>query len=160
MGTSIANTFQRAVFEGQKFSDTLKNIAQDIIQIAYQSAITKPLGEALGGIISGGIGSIGDIISGKKAMGGAVTSGQSYMVGERGAELFTPNSSGRITPNNKMGQDSIKIVQEINIMPSVSEVARAEIFGMLPLIKQEALNGVMDARNRGGSFARAMGVKA
>ena len=59
-----------------------------------------------------------------------------------------------------MGQDSIKIVQEINIMPSVSEVARAEILGMLPLIKQEALNGVMDARNRGGSFARAMGVKA
>ena len=45
-------------------------------------------------------------------------------------------------------------------MPSVSEVARAEIFGMLPLIKQEALNGVIDARNRGGSVARALGVKA
>ena len=160
MGTSIAGSFEKAVFEGQKFSDTLKQIGQDIIKIAYQSAITKPLGEALGGAISGTIGSIGDIITGKRAMGGAVTSGQSYMVGERGAELFTPNSSGRITPNNKMGQDSIKIVQEINIMPSVSEVARAEIFGMLPLIKQEALNGVMDARNRGGSFARAMGVKA
>ena len=51
-------------------------------------------------------------------------------------------------------------MQEINIMPSVSETARAEIFGMLPLIKQEALNGVLDARNRGGSFARALGVKA
>mgnify|MGYP003326384081 FL=1 len=51
-------------------------------------------------------------------------------------------------------------MQEINIMPSVSATARAEIFGMLPLIKQEALNGVMDARNRGGSFARALGVKA
>ena len=94
-------------------------------------------------------------------MGGAVTGGQSYMVGERGAEIFTPNKSGYITPNNKLGgSDSIKVVQEINIMPSVSETARAEIFGMLPLIKQEALNGVMDARNRGGSFARAMGVKA
>ena len=164
MGTSIAGSFQKAVFEGQKFSDTLKQIGQDIIKIAYQSAITKPLGGMLGDFIGGIFSTVGGAVTGTtlpgKAMGGAVTSGQSYMVGERGAELFTPNSSGRITPNNKMGQDSIKIVQEINIMPSVSEVARAEIFGMLPLIKQEALNGVMDARNRGGSFARAMGVKA
>ena len=164
MGTSIAGSFEKAVFEGQKFSDTLRQIAQDIIKIAYQSAITKPLGEKLGSIISGVFGTFtggttGTTLPGK-AMGGAVTGGQSYMVGERGAELFTPNSSGRITPNNKLGQDSIKVVQEINIMPSVSEVARAEIFGMLPLIKQEALNGVLDARNRGGSFARAIGVKA
>lgn len=164
MGTSIAGSFEKAVFEGQKFSDTLRQIAQDIIKIAYQSAITKPLGEKLGSIISGVFGTFtggttGTTLPGK-AMGGAVTGGQSYMVGERGAELFTPNSSGRITPNNKLGQDSIKVVQEINIMPSVSDVARAEIFGMLPLIKQEALNGVLDARNRGGSFARAIGVKA
>ena len=119
------------------------------------------MGEALGSIISGGIGGVKDIFFPPKAMGGAVSQGKSYLVGERGAELFTPNKSGYITPNNKLGgQDSIKVVQEINIMPSVSETARAEIFGMLPLIKQEALNGVLDARNRGGSFARALGVKA
>ncbi len=162
MGGSIAGNFERAVFEGEKFRDTLNAIGRDIVKIAYQTAITKPLGEALGGAISKGIGGISDIIfGGAKAMGGAVQSNKSYLVGERGAEIFTPNKSGYITPNNKIGgQDSIKVVQEINIMPSVSETARAEIFGMLPLIKQEALNGVLDARNRGGSFARAMGVKA
>ena len=160
-GTSIAGNFEKAVFEAKTFRDTLKAIGQDIIKIAYQTAITKPMGEALGGIISSGIGGITDVFFPKKAMGGAVTGGKSYMVGERGAELFTPNNSGYITPNNKLGgTDSIRVVQEINIMPSVSETARAEIFGMLPLIKQEALNGVMDARNRGGSFARALGVKA
>jgi len=119
------------------------------------------MGKALGGAISKGIGGISDIFFPKKAMGGAVAQGQSYLVGERGAEIFTPNKSGYITPNNKIGgQDSIKVVQEINIMPSVSETARAEIFGMLPLIKQEALNGVLDARNRGGSVARSLGVRA
>ena len=101
--------------------------------------------------------------------GGHVEKNSPYVVGEKGAELFVPSSSGEIIPNHKIGnssndgvsgQDSIKVVQEISIMPSVSATARAEIFGMLPLIKQEALNGVMDARNRGGSFARAMGVKA
>lgn len=96
------------------------------------------------------------------AKGGSVAGGKPYVVGEQGAEIFQPSSNGTIIPNHKIGSggDSIRIVQEINIMPSVSDVARAEIFGMLPLIKQEALNGVMDARNRGGSFARALGVKA
>ena len=160
-GNSIAGNFEKAVFEAKNFRDTLKAIGQDIIKIAYQQAITRPMGETLGKMISSGIGGFTDVFFPKKAMGGAVTGGQSYMVGERGAEIFTPNKSGYITPNNKLGgSDSIKVVQEINIMPSVSETARAEIFGMLPLIKQEALNGVMDARNRGGSFARAMGVKA
>ena len=38
-----------------------------------------------------------------RAMGGSVNAGQSYIVGERGKELFTPNQSGNITPNDKMG---------------------------------------------------------
>ena len=160
-GSTIAGNFEKAVFEAKSFRETLNNIGQDIIKIAYQVAITKPLGEALGGAISKGIGGIQDVIFGKRAMGGAVAQGQSYLVGERGAEIFTPNKSGYITPNNKLGgSDSIKVVQEINIMPSVSDVAKAEIFGMLPLIKQEALNGVIDARNRGGSVARSLGVRA
>ena len=160
-GSTIAGNFEKAVFEAKSFRETLANIGQDIIRIAYQVAITKPLGEALGGAISKGIGGISDVIFGKRAMGGAVAQGQSYLVGERGAEIFTPNKSGYITPNNKLGgSDSIKVVQEINIMPSVSDVAKAEIFGMLPLIKQEALNGVIDARNRGGSVARSLGVRA
>ena len=38
-----------------------------------------------------------------KAVGGGVSGGQTYMIGERGPELFTPASSGSITPNDKMG---------------------------------------------------------
>ena len=29
--------------------------------------------------------------------------GSTYLVGERGPELFTPSSSGNITPNDKLG---------------------------------------------------------
>ena len=39
----------------------------------------------------------------ERAMGGRVNKGQSYIVGERGKELFTPNQSGNITPNNELG---------------------------------------------------------
>ena len=38
-----------------------------------------------------------------RATGGPVTGGTSYVVGEKGPELFTPNSSGMIIPNNRMG---------------------------------------------------------
>lgn len=40
---------------------------------------------------------------GFKANGGPVSSGQTYMVGERGPELFVPGRSGTIVPNDKMG---------------------------------------------------------
>jgi hypothetical protein len=38
-----------------------------------------------------------------RALGGPVMGGSSYLVGERGPELFTPSSSGNITPNGAMG---------------------------------------------------------
>jgi phage-related minor tail protein len=38
-----------------------------------------------------------------RANGGPVSSGQTYMVGERGPELFVPGRSGTIVANDKMG---------------------------------------------------------
>lgn len=35
-------------------------------------------------------------------MGGPVMAGRPYMVGERGPELFTPDSSGKITSNHNI----------------------------------------------------------
>ncbi len=40
---------------------------------------------------------------GARANGGHVDLGKSYLVGERGPELFTPSSAGNITPNNELG---------------------------------------------------------
>jgi hypothetical protein len=42
-------------------------------------------------------------ISGTRASGGPVMGGGTYLVGERGPELFTPSSSGNITPNGGFG---------------------------------------------------------
>lgn len=38
-----------------------------------------------------------------QAMGGPVMGGQSYIVGEQGPEVFTPATSGAITPNHHLG---------------------------------------------------------
>lgn len=40
---------------------------------------------------------------GGKAAGGPVSGGTTYLVGEKGPELFTPGTSGSITPNDALG---------------------------------------------------------
>lgn len=54
-------------------------------------------------IVSGISGLINNVFGGGRAAGGSVMGGTSYLVGERGPELFTPNSNGSIVPNNRLG---------------------------------------------------------
>ena len=58
------------------------------------------------------------------AKGGPVSSGQTYMVGERGPELFVPGRSGTIVPNDKMGGGSTNVV--VNVDAKGSSVAGDE----------------------------------
>ena len=64
-----------------------------------------------------------------RAMGGAVSSGKPYMVGERGPELFVPGASGNIVPNNAMGGNNIVV----NVDATGSKVQgngnQAKVFG-------------------------------
>lgn len=53
-------------------------------------------------------------IAGARADGGPVSSGRTYLVGERGPELFTPRSMGRIVPNNEIGGGRV----EVRVVPS------------------------------------------
>ena len=47
---------------------------------------------------------------GAMAAGGPVKGGSSYLVGERGPEMFTPGVSGMITPNHALGGSTNVIV--------------------------------------------------
>ena len=46
---------------------------------------------------------------GMAALGGSVTKGNSYIVGERGPELFVPGAQGNIVPNNAMGSANVVV---------------------------------------------------
>lgn len=52
---------------------------------------------------------IGDGYDGERAVGGPVRAGGSYLVGERGMELFTPTTNGFITPNNALGGMTVNL---------------------------------------------------
>lgn len=51
-------------------------------------------------------GAIGGMFGGGKASGGPVAGGTTYLVGEKGPELFTPSSAGTIIPNGAFGGKS------------------------------------------------------
>jgi TP901 family phage tail tape measure protein len=48
----------------------------------------------------------GGSIGGRRATGGSVMGGTSYVVGERGPEVFVPSGSGQIVPNHRLGGGS------------------------------------------------------
>ena len=59
-------------------------------------------------------------IGGFFADGGVTKPNKSYIVGERGPELFTPGVTGRVTPNHEMGGGSTNVV--VNVDASGSNV--------------------------------------
>jgi len=61
-------------------------------------------------IMGSGIGIIGSEGMGRRASGGPVAGGSSYLVGEMGPEIFTPAAGGgHITPNKSLGGSNITI---------------------------------------------------
>ena len=107
-------------------------LAAGIIYLDSQFHFIQPTIEALMGIfqdiwnviqnVISGIGNVGsDIanipgisqiisgagsIAGAFASGGDANAGETYLVGEKGPELFTPTSSGTVSPNNALGGGS------------------------------------------------------
>ena len=83
----------------RKIGDVLKDLARQVMA----SGINKLVSGLFIGGPAGGVGSLlSSIFGGFRADGGPVSSGRSYVVGERGPELFTPGASGSITSNDDM----------------------------------------------------------
>jgi len=141
------------------FKNMARSIISDLIRINIQQNITKPLAAGMAGLGGGGIaGGIGSFIGGLFgfANGGRPSMGKPAIVGEKGAELFVPDSAGRIIPNDKLG-GGVTVHQTINLSAGVSQTVRAEVMGMLPQIQEASKAAVLEARRRGGSFASAFG---
>jgi hypothetical protein len=94
--------------------------AADAIGRAWNSRIFKATFTAVSPV-----GAILDRLPGRAA-GGPVSAGQAYQVGERGPEVFVPNQSGRIVPNQDLGGVGVAEIH-IEIGGEVVRVVRTEI---------------------------------
>lgn len=103
LGLTFTSAFEDAISKGKSLRDVLKGIASDLARLVIRKTITEPLGNAASKAIGSVDWSTVFSFGGARAGGGPVTGGMSYIVGERGPELFTPASAGSITPNGAIG---------------------------------------------------------
>jgi hypothetical protein len=180
--SSVGDKISDAMFRGKlatlNFKDILleavialqkmvfKVLVLDEIQRKIEERIKGSKGFSLGdifGAISGAFGGNGGAIAGDGyASGGTVQANTPSLVGERGPELFVPNSSGKIvngsdTRSAMSGGSGVNITQNLNFTVGITNTVRAEVMNMLPAIQQSTLNAVAEAKQRGGKFSKAFG---
>jgi phage-related minor tail protein len=92
-----------------------------------------------------------------KASGGPVSSGSPYVVGEKGPELFVPNSSGSIIPNSKMGSGSSGAGgTNVNVTYNIaSGVSRSDLAPILEQQRKLLKAEIPDMVRRGGGYRAA-----
>jgi hypothetical protein len=174
----LTDALTAGVTGAANFADAMKAMAKSVIDSLIKMLIQKYIVDAAFGAITGfigggggggGGGGLGNIstLSARgginnlpfKAIGGSVQSGQPYMVGERGPEMFVPNSQGSIVPNNRMGGGGGVVVnQTINVTTGVQQTVRAEIATLMPQIANAAKGAVADAKMRGGNYSKMLGA--
>jgi len=101
---------------GEVASSVFKQIGRALLQYGISAGLSSLFPWMAPGLGFGG-----------KASGGPVGKDKPYVVGERGPEMFVPNSSGRIIPNNEMGGGGTSIV--VNVDASGSSVEGDESQG-------------------------------
>lgn len=145
----------------QAFSSMVTSILKDIARLMIQRSIVSPLVGFLSGAVSSfftpsvGTTSTGLMTfdgvgyGGGRALGGNVNAGTAYLVGEKGAETFVPNTNGVIVPNNAMGQTN-NVVVNVNMENGSVDAKDSNKLGMLignvvkeELVRQKRAGGLL-----------------
>jgi lambda family phage tail tape measure protein len=137
------------------FNSFISNILKDLLRMHVQMNIMKPMMEMMKGGGAGGMfGSIGSwltsSIGGFFADGGRPPMNKVSVVGERGPELFIPDTSGTIVPNHALsGSSNTSITVNIGSVDSSDRVQEL-MRNLRPLIKSETREEISNQRRAGG----------
>ena len=144
---SFADTLADSIMTGKfAFKDFARSVIADIARmIAKQQAliaIQKVAGLFGGSIFGFNIGGLLPAMS----SGGRVNKGMPVSVGEAGREIFIPQSSGTIVPNNQTGGST-------NINFTINTVDATGVDELLTNRRSTIINVINDALNRQGKEA-------
>jgi len=82
------------------------------------------------------------------------------VVGERGPEIIIPNTASTVMNSNNtrsaLGGGSVVVNQSINVSTGVSQTVRAELLNFLPVIQNQTLNAVAQAKAKGGRMSEVL----
>jgi tape measure domain-containing protein len=154
--SSFASGFAQDMMQGTKATEALNGALN---RLASQ-LLEKSLSAVIGGIFAGGVPGA-DPWAGLRslpgrAMGGPVTGGKPYMVGERGPELFVPSTSGKISANG--GASNIHVsVQNYSGAP-VTTAGKGTQADPMRIIVGAVSRGFQDGKFN-GDMASKFGVR-
>jgi len=104
---SLLNFTQTGQTNIAEFASSVVNELQKFVVKLFLVQSLQALAGAVPGGATGGFGSfltqVASGIAGARADGGPVSAGRTYLVGERGPELFTPPTRGSVIPNEALG---------------------------------------------------------
>ena len=133
----LAGAITRGVTDGADGAlDAFSRLLQQMAAKALEAQLTKFLFAGAGGGGGGLLGALGGFFGGARADGGSVTGGKTYLVGERGPELFTAGRTGTITPNDAMG-GGLTYAPVVTIQGGATEQDRAFFAQQLEAQKAE-----------------------
>ena len=156
----FANDFINALQDGENALVSFRNLVGDMIQQVIaeflKMKVIKPMMNALFTAVG-----LPTIPMDSSAGGGTIQGGRATLVGERGPEIFVPNTGGTIMNNmnskNALGGGTpINIYQNLNFATGVVPTVRAEVTKMMPQIAEVTKSAVQESAMRGGTFRRSL----
>lgn len=114
--SSIGNTFENAFNIGKNLKKQISDAISNGVNDAWTYLKESKGGKAISWLMEQGqaaSGFVSNVIEGAKAEGGEVLRGKSYLVGEKGAEIFTPKQDGEIIPNNQIQPKALNKIQTV-----------------------------------------------
>jgi len=106
IATGVSDALHDAVMGTRSLGEAARAIVNDLASSLLRLGINTLLKSTGFGLFSNLPG---------LANGGRASAGRSYLVGEKGPEIFTPKSSGTVIPNNQIGGAGGGIVNNINV---------------------------------------------
>ena len=136
------------------FKDFFKNIVKDMLKEAIKLIFIKQLLGGLAGMFGYDVEFTGSSITGisKRAKGGPVNANQPYIVGEQGPEMFVPNSSGNIVPNNQLGNGGGGVVNNTYITNQISALDAKSVAQLFAENRKTLLGTVQNGTKRNAIF--------
>ncbi|MDM0024073.1 phage tail tape measure protein [Variovorax saccharolyticus] len=156
VGAAFESSFEKAVLAGDKLSDVLQGLGKDVLALTLRQTVTGPLSSGIGDALKGFdfskvIGSVVGMFGGARASGGPVDGGMSYLVGENGPEMFTPNTAGAIIPNHALSGGAPTVN---NFSFTVGDVATVSMVRNAIATSQKQAAGALGRSQRyGGALA-------
>jgi hypothetical protein len=159
---AFTSEFVNSLMEGEdalaSFKNFAKSMVSQIITIFLQMAVVNRILNSVFGLK--GDDALSTFTFGEKASGGKVQKGRPYLVGERGMEMFVPDTGGTIMNNmntgNAIGGGTTVVNQSINFATGVVPTVRAEVIKMMPQIADVTKGAVAEAAMRGGNYRRML----